>query len=159
MTLGIKEQIEAFKDGFHQFMPPELISIFTCKELELLMCGLPSIDVEDLRANTEYNGYSRDSPQITWFWETVQSLGQEDLARLVQFVTGTSQVPMEGFKALRGMNGPQKFNIHRCGDSARLPSSHTCFNQLDLPEYPSSDHLRKSLLNAVREGFEGFGFS
>ena len=159
MTRGIKEQIEAFKDGFHQFMPPELISIFTCKELELLMCGLPSIDVEDLRANTEYNGYSRDSPQITWFWETVQSLGQEDLARLVQFVTGTSQVPMEGFKALRGMNGPQKFNIHRCGDSARLPSSHTCFNQLDLPEYPSSDHLRKSLLNAVREGFEGFGFS
>ena len=89
-----------------------------------LMCGLPSRtrlcfiflwndyniavqQIEDLRANTEYTGYTRDSPQISWFWTVVQSMVQEDLARLLQFVTGTSQVPMEGFKALRGMNGPQ----------------------------------------------------
>lgn len=64
---------------------------------------------------------------------------------------------MEGFKALRGMNGPQRFNIHRCGDSRRLPSSHTCFNQLDLPEYATEQQLHKSLLAAIREGFEGFG--
>ena len=38
-------QIDAFKEGFHQLMPPDLISIFTCSELELLMCGLPTIDV------------------------------------------------------------------------------------------------------------------
>jgi len=53
----------------------------------------------------------------------------------------------------------QKFNIHRCGDKGRLPSSHTCFNQLDLPEYTTEEQLRKNLLSAVREGFEGFGFS
>uniref|UniRef100_A0A7S0HI01 HECT-type E3 ubiquitin transferase n=1 Tax=Hanusia phi TaxID=3032 RepID=A0A7S0HI01_9CRYP len=159
MTKGIKEQIDAFKEGFHQLMPPDLISIFTCAELELLMCGLPTIDVQDLRLNTEYTGYTRESPQIQWFWNIVQALSQEDLARLLQFVTGTSQVPMDGFKALRGMNGPQKFNIHRCGDKKRLPSSHTCFNQLDLPEYSSEEELSRYLLSAVREGFEGFGFS
>ena len=69
--------------------------------------------IEDLRANTEYTGYTRDSPQISWFWTVVQSMVQEDLARLLQFVTGTSQVPMEGFKALRGMNGPQ---VCQCGN-------------------------------------------
>ena len=42
---GMIEQIDAFKEGFHQLMPPDLISIFTCSELELLMCGLPTIDV------------------------------------------------------------------------------------------------------------------
>jgi hypothetical protein len=42
---NVYEQIDAFKEGFHQLMPPDLISIFTCSELELLMCGLPSIDV------------------------------------------------------------------------------------------------------------------
>jgi hypothetical protein len=47
--------------------------------------------------------------------------------------------------------------VCRCGDSGRLPSSHTCFNQLDLPEYPSSDVLQRCLLSAIREGFEGFG--
>jgi len=159
MTKGIGEQVEAVKKGFHEMIPPELISMFSPQELELLLCGLPSIDVDDLRANTDYTGYSRDSTQIQWFWTVVQALSQEDLARLVQFVTGTSQVPMEGFQALRGMNGPQKFNIHRCGDSGRLPSSHTCFNQLDLPEYPSLEVLQRCLLAAIREGFEGFGFS
>jgi E3 ubiquitin-protein ligase HUWE1 len=159
LTTAIREQIDAFKEGFQELMPPELINIFTPSELELLMCGLPNIDVEDLKANTEYSGYTRDSPQIKWYWSFVHSLSQEDLARLVQFVTGTSQVPMEGFKALKGMNGPQRFNIHRCGDSQRLPSSHTCFNQLDLPEYSSEEQLHRLLLTACREGFQGFGFS
>jgi E3 ubiquitin-protein ligase HUWE1 len=159
MTKGIRDQVDALKQGFHELIPSDLIQIFSPQELELLLCGLPSIDVEDLRANTEYTGYTRDSPQIQWFWSIVQGLCQEDLARLLQFVTGTSQVPMEGFQALRGMNGPQRFNIHRCGDSGRLPSSHTCFNQLDLPEYSSSDVLQRCLLSAIREGFEGFGFS
>jgi len=57
------------------------------------------------------------------------------------------------------MNGHQKFQIHRvAGDSNRLPTAHTCFNQLDLPEYSDEDKLRRSLLVAIREGAEGFGF-
>jgi E3 ubiquitin-protein ligase HUWE1 len=66
---------------------------------------------------------------------------------------------MEGFKALKGMNGPQRFQIHKCGNSNRLPSSHTCFNQLDLPEYTSEEELHRLLLTAIREGSQGFGFS
>ena len=47
-----------------------------------------------------------------------------------------SQVPLEGFKHLIGMRGPQNFSIHRAEGGERLPTAHTCFNQLDLPEYP-----------------------
>lgn len=79
----------------------DLISIFNDHELELLISGLPEIDVEDLRNNTEYSGYTAASPVIQWFWEIVRSLDKEDLALLVQFVTGTSRVPLEGFKALQ----------------------------------------------------------
>jgi E3 ubiquitin-protein ligase HUWE1 len=50
------------------------------------------IPVDDLRANTEYSGYSAASPVIQWFWEVVQDLSKEDKARLLQFVTGTSKV-------------------------------------------------------------------
>jgi E3 ubiquitin-protein ligase HUWE1 len=50
------------------------------------------ISVDDLRANTEYSGYSAASPVIQWFWEVVQDLSKEDKARLLQFVTGTSKV-------------------------------------------------------------------
>ena len=34
------------------------IEIFDDKELELLICGLPKIDLADLKANTEYQNYS-----------------------------------------------------------------------------------------------------
>lgn len=48
--------------------------------------------MDDLRANTEYSGYSAASPVIQWFWEIVQGFSKEDKARLLQFVTGTSKV-------------------------------------------------------------------
>ena len=79
----------------------DLISMFNDNELELLISGLPDIDVEDLRANTEYQNYSPASPVIQYFWEVVRELDSEDLALLVQFVTGTSKVPLDGFKALQ----------------------------------------------------------
>lgn len=160
MTKTIEKQIEAFKAGFYELIPHEDVKIFNELELELLMSGLPDIDMADLKANVEYTGYTASSPQINWFWRCVSNMDQEDLARLVMFVTGTSKVPLEGFGTLQGMNGMQKFQIHRvAGDSMRLPSAHTCFNQLDLPEYSTSEILSERLLRAVRECSVGFGFA
>eukprot|EP00898_Chlorokybus_atmophyticus_P008084 jgi/Chlat1/8277/Chrsp78S07706 len=159
MTNAIKPQIAAFLDGFNELVPRDLISIFNDRELELLISGLPEIDVDDLRGNTEYTGYSNASPSIQWFWEIVCSFSKEDLASLLQFVTGTSKVPLDGFKSLQGISGPQKFQIHRAyGAPERLPSAHTCFNQLDLPEYANAAQLRERLLLAIHEASEGFGF-
>jgi E3 ubiquitin-protein ligase HUWE1 len=159
LTTAIRPQINAFLDGFNELIPRDHISIFHDKELELLISGLPDIDLDDMRANTEYSGYSAASPVIQWFWEVAQGLSKEDKARLLQFVTGTSKVPLEGFSALQGISGSQKFQIHKAyGSSDRLPSAHTCFNQLDLPEYPSKQHLEERLLLAIHEANEGFGF-
>lgn len=160
MTTAIKEQIRAFLEGFWDVVPRELISMFSDHELELLISGLPEIDVDDLRRNTEYSGLSAASPVVRWFWEVVEGLDKQDLALLVQFVTGTSKVPLEGFAALQGVHGPQKFQIHKAyGAADRLPTAHTCFNQLDLLEYPSKEQLRERLLTALHEGSEGFGFA
>ncbi|KAL4328862.1 hypothetical protein AHAS_Ahas13G0242500 [Arachis hypogaea] len=74
---------------------------------------VPSHYVEDLKANTEYNGYTVASNVIQWFWEVVKTFNKEDMARFLQFVTGTSKVPLEGFKALQGISGPQRFQIHK----------------------------------------------
>lgn len=159
LTTAIRPQINAFLEGFNELIPKEMISIFNDKELELLISGLPDIDLDDMRANTEYSGYSPASPVIQWFWEVVQGFSKEDKARLLQFVTGTSKVPLEGFSALQGISGSQKFQIHKAyGSPDHLPSAHTCFNQLDLPEYPSKKHLEERLLLAIHEANEGFGF-
>jgi E3 ubiquitin-protein ligase HUWE1 len=130
LTGSVKEQLENFLKGFHDIIPAELISIFNEQELELLISGLPDIDVDDWKNNSEYHNYSASSSQIQWFWRAVRSFDKEERAKLLQFVTGTSKVPLNGFRELEGMNGFSKFNIHRdYGNKERLPSSHTCFNR------------------------------
>lgn len=59
----------------------------------------------------------------------------------------------------QGMHGPQRFALHAApADDARLPAAHTCFNQLDLPQYSSRAILREKLAYAIHQGAEGFGF-
>lgn len=158
MTTSVNAQIEAFLGGFYELVPDTLICLFDDKELELLISGLPEIEMDDLRRNTDYHNYAETSPQIQWFWKTVSEFTKEEKAWFLQFVTGTSQVPLEGFKGLIGMRGPQKFSIHRAEGGDRLPTAHTCFNQLDLPEYGSEEQLKQKLIQAVNEAHEGFGF-
>jgi len=114
-----------------------------------MISGLPEIDIDDLKETTNYVNYVRDSQVITWFWEILtQEYDNQMRASFVQFFSGTSKVPLEGFKALKGMNGTQKFSIHKAYNTNSLPTSHTCFNQLDLPDYPSKDILRQKLTYA-----------
>ncbi|CAB1352040.1 unnamed protein product [Coregonus sp. 'balchen'] len=89
--------------------------------------------------------------------EAVLLMDAEKRIRLLQFVTGTSRVPMNGFAELYGSNGPQLFTIEQWGTPDKLPRAHTCFNRLDLPTYESFDDLRERLLMAVEnaQGFEG----
>ncbi|XP_063707232.1 E3 ubiquitin-protein ligase HUWE1 isoform X2 [Culicoides brevitarsis] len=160
MSGSIRQQLNAFLEGFYDIIPKRLISIFNEQELELLISGLPNIDIEDLKVNTEYHKYQANSIQVQWFWRALRSFDQADRAKFLQFVTGTSKVPLQGFASLEGMNGIQKFQIHRDDRSTdRLPSAHTCFNQLDLPVYKTYDKLRSSLLKAIHECSEGFGFA
>ncbi|RCI16673.1 hypothetical protein L249_2219 [Ophiocordyceps polyrhachis-furcata BCC 54312] len=160
LLASVKDQMEHFLKGFHEIIPAKLISIFNEQELELLISGLPDIDIDDWKSNTEYQNYTPSSQQIQWFWRAVRSFDKEERAKLLQFVTGTSKVPLNGFKELEGMNGVNRFNIHRdYGNKDRLPSSHTCFNQLDLPEYDTYDMLRSQLHKAITQGSEYFGFA
>ncbi|XP_074474586.1 E3 ubiquitin-protein ligase NEDD4 isoform X2 [Sebastes fasciatus] len=154
----IQKQMTAFKDGFFELIPQDLIKIFDENELELLMCGLGDVDVNDWRDNTKYkNSYSSNHAVIQWFWKTVLLMDSEKRIRLLQFVTGTSRVPMNGFKELYGSNGPQLFTIEQWGTRDKLPRAHTCFNRLDLPPYESFEELREKLHIAIEnaQGFDG----
>ena len=64
MTDSIKPQLRNFLEGFYEVIPRDLISIFNEQELELMISGLPVIDLEDLRNNTEYHKYSPTDLQV-----------------------------------------------------------------------------------------------
>uniref|UniRef100_A0A3Q1EQD6 E3 ubiquitin-protein ligase HACE1 n=1 Tax=Acanthochromis polyacanthus TaxID=80966 RepID=A0A3Q1EQD6_9TELE len=158
MTRAIQPQINAFLLGFHTFIPPSLIQLFDEYELELLLSGMPEIDVQDWCQNTEYtSGYDPQEPVIQWFWEVVKSLTQEERVLLLQFVTGSSRVPHGGFAYLMGGSGLQKFTVAAVPYTSNLlPTSSTCINMLKLPEYPSKEVLKDRLLVALHCGSYGY---
>lgn len=86
---------------------------------------------------------------IQWFWQCVRSWPAERKSRLLQFATGTSRIPVNGFKDLQGSDGPRRFTIEKSGDPSQLPKSHTCFNRIDLPPYRDYATLENKLTLAV----------
>uniref|UniRef100_A0A3B4B0M4 HECT-type E3 ubiquitin transferase n=1 Tax=Periophthalmus magnuspinnatus TaxID=409849 RepID=A0A3B4B0M4_9GOBI len=122
---GVVQQTESLVRGFFEVVDARLVSVFDARELELVIAGTAEIDLSDWRNNTEL--------------------------RLLQFVTGTSSIPYEGFAALRGSNGPRRFCVEKWGKVTALPRAHTCFNRLDLPPYPSFSMLYEKMLTAVEE--------
>uniref|UniRef100_A0A4W4EUE1 E3 ubiquitin-protein ligase n=1 Tax=Electrophorus electricus TaxID=8005 RepID=A0A4W4EUE1_ELEEL len=153
---GVEGQTKAFLDGFNEVVPLQWLQYFDEKELEVMLCGMQEVDLQDWQRNTVYRHYTRNSKQIMWFWQFVKEVDNEVRLRLLQFVTGTCRLPLGGFAELMGSNGPQKFCIEKVGKDTWLPRSHTCFNRLDLPPYKSFEQLKEKLLFAIEET-EGFG--
>jgi HECT-domain (ubiquitin-transferase) len=65
--------------------------------------------VMDLKENTVYQNYTAETPVVKWLFEVLEEFDNSERAEFIQFVTGSSKVPVEGFKGLRGSRGLQKF--------------------------------------------------
>ncbi|KAL6928380.1 NEDD4 E3 ubiquitin-protein ligase [Hanseniaspora valbyensis] len=152
----VSAQLKAFMDGFNELIPEDLVTVFDERELELLIGGISEIDVEDWKKHTDYRGYQEGDQTVQWFWKIVSEWDNESKARLLQFTTGTSRIPVNGFKDLQGSDGPRRFTIEKAGEVSQLPKSHTCFNRVDLPEYDDYDSMKRKLTWAVEETI-GFG--
>uniref|UniRef100_A0A672KH62 Ubiquitin-protein ligase E3A n=1 Tax=Sinocyclocheilus grahami TaxID=75366 RepID=A0A672KH62_SINGR len=152
LNKSVEKQFKAFRRGFHMVTNESPLKyLFRPEEIELLICGSRNLDFQALEDSTEYDGgYNKDSRIIKDFWETVHSFGQEQKRLFLQFTTGTDRAPVGGLGKLKmiiAKNGP---------DSDRLPTSHTCFNVLLLPEYSTIEKLRERLLKAITYA-KGFG--
>ena len=152
--------VNAIKEGLFFVIPPDTFKGIGFKELGFMINGNPFINIKDWMANTEYSGdFSSTHKVILWFWEVICELSQEDLHKFLQFVTGTSQVPIEGFGKLRTIRGePARFKIISVNvEDFPLPRAHTCFNRLDLPVYKRKIELRQALNEVIRFHLIGFG--
>ncbi|KAK8844404.1 hypothetical protein M9Y10_024262 [Tritrichomonas musculus] len=147
---SIKKQIDAFCSGFDEIIPPEEIKMFSASELDLLICGIPTIDIDDLKKNTVYElPYNENHPVMLLFFEVISKWDNESLAKFLQFLTGSSQVPIGGFKTFKDRGKPIK--IMSGGNKERLPVAHTCFNLLALPGYDNGDDMNNKLIRAIQE--------
>jgi E3 ubiquitin-protein ligase NEDD4 len=158
-----KQQLRELLLGFYDVVPEPALTVFDPAELELILCGLPEINLEDWKANTLYRGLFESAGEaaetVRWFWEVVEEdMDQEMRARLLQFCTGTSGVPARGFSHLQGQDGSlKKFTIQGIEkEQTAYPVAHTCFNRIDLPAYAEKEELKERLITAITHSFTGF---
>ncbi|XP_069679377.1 ubiquitin-protein ligase E3A isoform X2 [Periplaneta americana] len=152
LNTSVDKQFRAFRRGFQMVTDESpLHLLFRPEEIEQLVCGSKNFDFNELEEATEYDGgYTSDSPIIRYFWDIVHKMTLESKRKLLQFATGSDRVPVGGLSKL-------KLIIARNGsDSDRLPTAHTCFNVLLLPEYKSKDKLNDRLMKAINYS-KGFG--
>ena len=148
------QQVASFKRGFERMVDKEVIkTILNPDDLEQLICGQRTLNFQELKEYCIYaNGFNPESQLIKWFWEIVlEEWTDEQRRKLLSFSTGNDRAPVNGLKAM-------KFFIVKdeVDDDMKLPSSHTCFNQLVIPNYSSKEVLRNKLMMAI-DNSTGFG--
>ena len=153
---SIINQVTAFCEGFNWLIPHDEIKCFSQSELDLLICGIPKIDLNDMKNNMEFDHpYNANHRVIKMFFNVLSKWSYDNLAKLLLFITGSSQVPVNGFRDYKESGNP--IRITRVSDKNRLCVAHTCFNTLDLPEYDNENDLNNKLLLSIQECEFGLG--
>ncbi|XP_017772086.1 PREDICTED: ubiquitin-protein ligase E3A isoform X2 [Nicrophorus vespilloides] len=152
LNKSVEKQFKAFYKGFQMVVDESpLEMLFRPEEVELLICGSKNFDFIELENATEYDGgYTNSTLIVRHFWSVVHAFSSEEQRKLLQFTTGSDRVPIGGLSKLKmviARNGP---------DSDRLPTAHTCFNVLLLPEYLTKEKLKDRLIKAINYS-KGFG--
>ena len=147
---SIKEVFISFEKGFYRVFNRDLSKVLSAEELELIICGTQVLDFNELKKNCHYEEYTENSETIKYFWEILLEFNEEEKKKFLSFVTGCDRAPIDGLGSLpiTVSNGGTKLN--------QLPSAHTCFNNLILPDYKNKEVMRKKIHIAMNYS-EGFG--
>lgn len=153
--------INQIKKGLFTYIPESLIKIFNSSEFDLILNGIPFIDVNDWIENTSYEGYVPTDNIIIQFWNIVRELPPDKLKRLLQFSTGSTRVPIGGFKCLQSNRGNLApfsiFKINYEEGKQNYIKARTCFNRINLPDFPDEEKLLKGINFVIDNEILGFG--
>ena len=147
---SIQEYFHSFEKGFYCVFNRNLSKVLTPDELELIICGTQLLDFNELKKAARYEEYTKDSETIKYFWEILLDFNEEEKKKFLSFATGCDRAPIDGLGSLN-------ITISNGGtDINQLPSAHTCFNNLILPDYKNKEKMKKAILTAINYS-EGFG--
>lgn len=140
-------QMAKVREGIEFICGSKLLAALSWRYAEERCIGKYETDIEYLKKYTSHEGHFRkeDSKTRKWFWEIFEEMAEEDRQLYLRFINGQAKLPTDMSKlrykhALRSKGG---------GDTT-LPEAHTCYFQIDIPEYSTKEIFRKLLLVAVR---------
>ena len=156
LNVTVRDRFRAFYLGFHSVCASNALIMLRPEEVEQLVCGSPTLDLQELKKVTTYDkGYRKEDATIGHFWQVLEDYSEDLQKKFLLFTTGSDRVPVGGM-------GEMSLKITRMTVDGRkrrgspLPEAHTCFNQLVLPDYKDKDVLKKKLTIAISNA-EGFG--
>ena len=161
--IGLYEPfIKKIRESLFKILPKDKIFNFTSDEFELLVNGRPYIDLEEWEMFTEYKKpYNSQHKIIRWFWDILRNLSQKELSNFLLFCTGSSRVPLGGFKLLESNRGNiSKFTVEHVDyvkGVKNFVKAHTCFNRIDLPEFTDKEELIEAIKFVSVNEITGFG--
>ncbi|RHY02265.1 hypothetical protein DYB25_006813 [Aphanomyces astaci] len=136
------------RQGLGMVVSLRLLRLFTWAEVEVLVCGLPEVDIDLLEKCTEYSGCHATDQHVVWFWEVLRGYNQEARQAFLRFVWGRSRLP----RSVQEFQSGQQFKLQafeRHPADMYMPVSHTCFFSLELPRYMSLEVLSSRLTYAI----------
>ncbi|KAI3990722.1 hypothetical protein MKX01_023022 [Papaver californicum] len=162
----ISEKVAFFARGFGKILCEQSLQkiFFRClelKDLDLILYGTDqAVSVREWKAHTDYSGYEESDEQICWFWKVVSGMSMEQQRKLLFFWTSVKYLPSKGFSSLSSrLYIDRHIFVKTSASRHHLPSSHSCFYQLVLPQYPSLAVMKKNLLVVCQEhACSSFGF-
>ncbi|KAG4305465.1 hypothetical protein PORY_001021 [Pneumocystis oryctolagi] len=159
---GVKEQINAFRDGFSSVLPYSSLALFTPEELSMLF-GQSKEDwsIETLTESIKADhGYNMDSRSIQNFLDILANMDDVERRDFLQFITGSPKLPIGGFKSLTPpLTVVCKTHEPPLTPNDYLPSVMACVNYLKLPDYTTKEIMKSKLLLAIKEGQGSFHLS
>jgi hypothetical protein len=144
MVTSVARALDAMRAGFEDvFAVPEcaLPSIITAEDFQIVLNGSPDIDVEVLKSHTQVSGGSDEF--TARFWAVVAAMSPRRRSELLGFWTGSACVPSD----LSGWT----IKLEVGSDSAKLPSTATCYKKMRIPAYATADELAAKLGRAILE--------
>jgi len=149
LRTGIQPQIEAFRQGIEDVCTSPAIWVFEPTELRDLLCGRGADWTRDeLEKHLKIAGGADNSKSLEMLINELDSMPSDRRARFVEFVTGRDRLPAGGLAS-----ACIRVVLLR-DEKDTLPRSHTCSNELHLPEYSTPEIFAGKLMEAV-DGSQG----
>lgn len=108
-----------------------------------MLCGDPQVNASQVNAVLIYSGFPKKSNIPQWLKEIVMSFSEDYLRKFLIFVTGSPSVSNSSY-------GKTEINVRYQARSGALPVAHTCFFQLDIPDYRDKGTLQSKLIYSLQ---------
>lgn len=122
----------------------EILTFVNHSVMDIRATGEKTIETERLKSITTFN-VSADHAIVQRFWNAFERMSQEERSAYLKFVWGRNRLPV----SLADLSYKHEVRLYSNLSNAGFPQSHTCFFQLDIPDYQTDDMCYKRLTEAA----------